>query len=191
MTTSAGSWSRCSTSIRCRSKMRVSALQFPKIETYPGYLYVVLHGIDVKPQQHAVRDPRRRLLSRPQLPGHRARRQSRCIAAMRDVCGRHEHILKEGPVALHAPHRRQMVDNYRPVIEEIEDRIEQPRGAGVRRSGADGASGHEAQTRRVVDAPGAGAAARCDRPSGAPRVSDDLATRWPIGSATSTITSCG
>ena len=36
----------------------VSALQFPKIETYPGYLYVVLHGIDAKPQhtQFATRD---------------------------------------------------------------------------------------------------------------------------------------
>jgi len=28
----------------------VSALQFPKIETYPGYLYVVLHGIHAEPQ---------------------------------------------------------------------------------------------------------------------------------------------
>ena len=36
----------------------VSALQYPKIETYPGYLYVVLHGIDAKPQQtqFATRD---------------------------------------------------------------------------------------------------------------------------------------
>src|SRR5688500_1108079 len=35
-----------------------SALQFPKIETYPGYLYLVLHGIALKKGQtsFATRD---------------------------------------------------------------------------------------------------------------------------------------
>ena len=63
----------------------VSALQFPKVEPYPGYLYVVLHGIDVQAAGHTVRDPRRRLLPRPQLPGDRARR--RVALASRD-CAR-------------------------------------------------------------------------------------------------------
>ena len=31
----------------------MSAMQFPKIESYPGYLYLVLHGIDVEAGQHA------------------------------------------------------------------------------------------------------------------------------------------
>ena len=52
----------------------LSALQFPKIEPYPGYLYVVLHGIDVETADR-VRDPRRRLLRRCQLPRHRSRRR--------------------------------------------------------------------------------------------------------------------
>src|SRR5215510_1343588 len=35
----------------------LSALQFPKIEPYPGYLYAVLHGIDVESERHfATRD---------------------------------------------------------------------------------------------------------------------------------------
>ncbi len=33
----------------------VSALQFPKIETYPGYLYVVLHGIDANRSTPSLR----------------------------------------------------------------------------------------------------------------------------------------
>jgi magnesium transporter len=42
---------------------------------------------------------------------------------MREVCGRYEHILKEGPVSLLHRIVDTMVDNYRPVIQEIEDRI--------------------------------------------------------------------
>src|SRR4029450_6575663 len=30
----------------------LSALQFPKIESYPGYLYMVLHAIDVEGKGH-------------------------------------------------------------------------------------------------------------------------------------------
>ena len=87
---------------------------------------------------------------------------------MREVCGRHEHILKEGPVALLHRIVDTMVDNYRPVIEELEDRIgklEEQAFAGHERLVA---PGHEAQTGSVVDAAGHGAAARRDRPAGAP-----------------------
>jgi magnesium transporter len=49
--------------------------------------------------------------------------KSRSIEKMREVCGRYEHILKEGPVALLHRIVDTMVENYRPVIQEIEDRI--------------------------------------------------------------------
>ena len=111
----------------------VSALQFPKIESYPGYLYLVLHGIDSrlaapKPTreggqraQFATRDVDFFLGRNFLVTVHDGK--SRSIDKMRDVCGRYEHILKEGPVALLHRIVDTMVDNYRPVIQEIEDRI--------------------------------------------------------------------
>ena len=101
----------------------VSALQFPKIETYPGYLYVVLHGIDAKPQdtQFATRDVDFFLGRNYLVTVHDG--DSRSIDAIREMCNHHEHILKEGPVALMHRIVDRMIDNYRPVFEEIEARI--------------------------------------------------------------------
>ena len=101
----------------------VSALQFPKIETYPGYLYVVLHGIDAKPQhtQFSTRDVDFFLGRNYLVTVHDG--DSRSIDAIREVCGRHEHVLKEGPVAMMHRIVDRMIDNYRPVFEEIEARI--------------------------------------------------------------------
>jgi magnesium transporter len=100
-----------------------SALQFPKIEAYEGYLYLVLHGIDPKPQQtqFATRDVDFFLGRRYLVTVHDG--ESRSIQRMREVCGRHGHILGDGPVALLHRIVDAMVDNYRPVIEEIEGRI--------------------------------------------------------------------
>jgi magnesium transporter len=100
-----------------------SALQFPKIEPYPGYLYIVLHGIDLEhgETQFATRDVDF-FLGRNYLvtvhDGH-----SRTIARLREVCDRHEHILREGPTGLLHRVVDSMVDNYRPVIEALEERI--------------------------------------------------------------------
>lgn len=98
------------------------ALQFPKVETYQGYLYLVLHGIDTKPKAaFATRDVDF-FLGRNYLvtvhDGH-----SRSIEYTRGVCGLHGHILSEGPVALLHRIVDKMVDNYRPAINEIEERI--------------------------------------------------------------------
>jgi magnesium transporter len=100
-----------------------SSLQYPKIESYHGYLYVVLHGIDPKPkkEQFGTRDVDFFLGRNYLVTVHDG--ESRSIAQIRDVCGRHEHILAEGPVALLHRIVDAMVDNYRPVIEEIEERI--------------------------------------------------------------------
>jgi magnesium transporter len=112
----------------------VSALQFPKIETYPGYLYVVLHGIDAKlatPKPTGGGGPQHTHLSTRDVDFFLGRNylvtvhdgDSRSINAVRDVCGRHEHVLKEGPVSLMHRIIDRMIDNYRPVFEEIESRI--------------------------------------------------------------------
>ena len=101
----------------------VSSLQFPKIETYPGYLYVVLHGIDAKPQhtQFATRDVDFFLGRNYLVTVHDG--ESRSISTIRDMCGRHEHILKEGTISLMHRIVDRMIDNYQPVFEEIEARV--------------------------------------------------------------------
>jgi len=101
-----------------------STLQFPKIEPYQGYVYMVLHGIDLKSDQHhfATRDIDFFIGRNYLVTIHDG--QSRSIQRMRLVCDKNERVLSEGVVG--AVHRivDSMVDNYRPVIEEIEDRIE-------------------------------------------------------------------
>ena len=100
-----------------------SAIQFPKIEPYPGYLYLVLHGIDLKKGQthFATRDIDFFLGRNYLVTVHDG--NSRSIARMREVCDRHERILLEGPVGVLHRIVDSMVDNYRPAIEELEDRI--------------------------------------------------------------------
>ena len=100
-----------------------SALQFPKIEAYPGYLYLVLHGIDLKKGQTeiATRDVDFFLGRRFLVTIHDG--DSRSIARLREVCDRHERVLLEGPVGLLHRIVDAMVDHYRPAIEELEDRI--------------------------------------------------------------------
>jgi magnesium transporter len=101
-----------------------SALQFPKIEPYPGYLYLVLHGLLPKPEHthFATRDVDFFLGRNYLVTVHDG--QSRSISRLREVCGQHQHILAEGPVALLHRIVDAMVDNYRPAIESIEERID-------------------------------------------------------------------
>jgi magnesium transporter len=100
-----------------------SALQYPKVEPYTGYLYLVLHGIDLKKNatQFATRDIDFFLGRNFLVSVHDG--DSRSIARLRDVCDRHERVLLEGPVGVLHRIVDSMVDNYRPVIEELEDRI--------------------------------------------------------------------
>src|SRR5688500_10410851 len=100
-----------------------SALQFPKIETYPGYLYLVLHGIALKKGQtsFATRDIDFFLGRNYLITVHDG--TSRSIARVKEVCDQHERILSEGAVGLLHRIIDSMVDHYRPAIEELEDRI--------------------------------------------------------------------
>jgi magnesium transporter len=101
----------------------LSALQYPKIEPYPGYLYAVLHGIDVGTEQRfATRDVDFFLGANYLVTIHDG--GSRSIEKLRSVCSEHTHILSEGPAALMHRIVDTMVDNYRPAIDAIEQRIE-------------------------------------------------------------------
>jgi len=119
-----------------------SALQYPKIEPYQGFLYLVLHGIDSTPKetQFATRDIDFFLGRNFLVTVHDG--QSRSLAHLREVCARHEHVLGEGPVALLHRIVDAMVDNYRPMIEQIEDRIGELEEQAF--------AGHERMARQVM-----------------------------------------
>lgn len=101
-----------------------SALQYPKVEPYPGYLYLVLHGIDLAKgkSQFATRDVDFFLGRNYLVTVHDGR--SRSIARIQELCDRHERILSEGPVALLHRIVDAMVDNYRPAVEGLEARLD-------------------------------------------------------------------
>ena len=100
-----------------------SALQFPKIEAYAGYLYLVLHGIDVTGAGRFATHDVDFFLGRNYLVtvhnGH-----SRSVAKVRDICGQHPHVLAEGPVGVMHRIIDSMVENYRPAVEAIEKGVE-------------------------------------------------------------------
>ena len=98
--------------------------QHPKIESYDSYLYVVLHGINFDPEHHRfdTHDTDFFLGSSFLVSIHDGRRRS--IAHVFDLCGRSGHILAEGPVSLLHRIVDTMVENYRPEVDQLEERLD-------------------------------------------------------------------
>ena len=161
-----------------RSRTRSASIQFPKIEPYDGYLYVILHGIDFQASEHgfATRDIDFFLgpnyLVTVHDGGSRRDRADCERSASRNAHG----CSAEGPVGAVAPHRRH---DGRPL----------PAGDGGARGADRRARGEASSTRRdnLVAADSAlqarrrrrcaGScmpAARRRRPAGAARVSANL-----------------
>ena len=101
-----------------------SALQYPKVEPYPGYLYLVLHGIDLKKgkSQFATRDVDFFLGRNYLVTVHGG--ESRSVSRVHEICNRHDFVLSEGTAALLHRIVDAMVDNYRPAIQELEARLD-------------------------------------------------------------------
>lgn len=102
----------------------LSEIHWPKVEQYPGYLYLILHGIDFDhgEREFATRDVDF-FLGRNYLvtvhDGH-----SRSIEKLRMICDQHEHVLAEGPAAVMHRIMDSMVENYRPEIDALEEQID-------------------------------------------------------------------
>jgi magnesium transporter len=99
-------------------------LHYPKIETYNGYLYIILHGIDFKASQHhfATHDTDFFLGPNYLVTVHDG--ETRTIQKLHAVCARNDHILAEGSVALMHRIVDAMIDNYRPEVEKLEARLD-------------------------------------------------------------------
>ena len=103
----------------------MSVLQYPKIEPYDGYLYVVLHGIDFRQAEHgfATHDVDFFLGRNFLVTVHDG--YSRSIANLRDHCPRNHNLMGEGPVALFHRIVDAMVDHYRPEVEKLQAAIDE------------------------------------------------------------------
>jgi magnesium transporter len=103
----------------------VSEIHHPKVESYGTYLYVILHGIDFKALEHCFRTQDVDFFVGPQFlvtvhPGI-----SRSIGKILDICPRNHRVLGEGPAALMHRIIDTMVDNYRPELDKLVDRLDQ------------------------------------------------------------------
>jgi magnesium transporter len=97
----------------------MSALQYPKIEVYETYLYVVLHGLAyTKGDDFGTHDVDFFLGRNFLITVHDG--TSRSIGEIRDYCPRNHNILGDGPVALFHRIVDLMVDRYLPEVDEFE-----------------------------------------------------------------------
>jgi magnesium transporter len=103
----------------------VAKVHHPKIESYDGYLYLILHGIDYKKSQtaFATHDIDFFLGHTYLVTVHDG--QTRSAATVREMCARNQQVLGEGPAALMHRIIDQMVDNYRPEVEELEEWLDE------------------------------------------------------------------
>jgi magnesium transporter len=100
-----------------------SAVQFPKVEQYPGYLYAILHDIDVGAKHElATRDVDFFVGHSVLVTVHDG--TSAAIDEVRSACGRYERLLAEGTVGLFHRIVDAMVDHYRPAMDSLEARID-------------------------------------------------------------------
>jgi magnesium transporter len=100
-------------------------LQYPKIEAYDGYLYVILHGIDFHAGEKgiATHDVDFFLGTNYLVTVHDG--HSTSIKALADAVVRNPKLMNEGPVSLFHRLVDSMVDNYRPEVEKLEARIDE------------------------------------------------------------------
>ena len=119
-----------------------STLQYPKVEPYPGYLYLVLHGIDLTKgrAQFATRDVDFFLGRNYLVTVHDG--ESRSIGRLRELCDQHERILSEGAVGLLHRIVDTMVEHYRPAIEGFEERLNKLEDTAF--------AGHEHIVRQII-----------------------------------------
>jgi magnesium transporter len=99
----------------------MSQLQFPKIEPYEGFLYIVLHGLDfTKGDEGFATHDIDFFVGRNFLvtvhDGH-----SRSIEEIKEHCPRNRNILGEGPVSLFHRIVDRMVDRYLPEVDKLEE----------------------------------------------------------------------
>jgi magnesium transporter len=103
----------------------LSTTHFPKAESYGDYLYLILHRIDFKAPEHCFRTYDVDFFLGPTYLVTIHSGDSRSIEQISQICSRNSLALGEGPAALMHRIVDAMVDNYRPEIEELTERLDE------------------------------------------------------------------
>jgi magnesium transporter len=103
----------------------LSETHHPKIESYGPYLYLILHGIDFSAAEHCFKTKDVDFFLGEQFlvtvhPG-----VSRSIGKVSGACLRDSRIMGDGPGMLLYRIVDTMVDNYRPEVEKLQDRLDE------------------------------------------------------------------
>jgi magnesium transporter len=103
----------------------MSERQYPKVEAYDGFLYVILHGINFERRAvcFATHDIDFFLGANYLVTVHDG--TSRSITELRDHAPKNPKLLGEGAVSLFHHLVDTMVDHYRPEIDKLEERIDE------------------------------------------------------------------
>jgi magnesium transporter len=99
--------------------------EYPKVEAYNGYLYVILHGLDFRAREHYFGTHDVDFFIGPNYLVTVHDGSSTSIAELRDHCPRNANILGEGPVALFHRIVDAMVDRYLPEVDELAERLDE------------------------------------------------------------------
>jgi magnesium transporter len=102
----------------------LSERHHPKIETYDGYLYVILHGIDFLAEQHFFATHDTDFFIGPHYLVTVHDGKTRSIPEVLTVCAKVPHVLREGPVALTHRIVDKMVDHYWPEVEKFRQELD-------------------------------------------------------------------
>jgi magnesium transporter len=102
----------------------VSEIHHPKVESYGEYLYVILHGIDFQAREHRFRTQDVDFFLGAQYLVTVHSGLSRSIGKVGEICTRNSRVLGEGPAALMHRIIDTMVDNYRPEVDKLQDRLD-------------------------------------------------------------------
>lgn len=102
----------------------ISELEYPKVESYGDYLYVILHRIDFQAPEHCFKTHDVDFFLAPHYLVTIHSGDSRSIEQIAKVCERNSMALGEGPAALMHRIVDSMVDNYRPEVEELNERLD-------------------------------------------------------------------
>ncbi|MDE3157012.1 MAG: magnesium/cobalt transporter CorA [Acidobacteriota bacterium] len=103
----------------------LSKVEYPKIESYDDYLYLILHGIDFRAAEHGFGTHDVDFFLGPNYLVTVHDGTSRSVGELRDHCPRNHKILGEGPAALMHRIVDAMVDHYMPEVEKLEDRLDE------------------------------------------------------------------
>ena len=96
----------------------------PKVESYGDYLYLILHRINFEAPEHCFVTDDVDFFLGPNYLVTVHNGDSRSIQRIREICSQNAMALGEGPAALMHRMIDMMVDNYRPEIDELSDRLD-------------------------------------------------------------------